>query len=47
MTFSVREQRRESQPASTEDGARQIVIIMKTQVSGVTCQLFKGMRFVT
>ena len=47
MTLSAGDQRRISGNASTGPGASQIVIIMKMQVSNVTCQRFRDMRYAT
>ena len=46
MKLSAGDRRRTSGSASTEAGASQIVIIMKTRVSNVTCHRFRGMRYV-
>lgn len=47
MRLSAEEGRRISGSASTGAGACQIVIIMKTLVSNVTCHRFRGMRYAT
>ena len=47
MKLSAGDRRRISGNASTDPGASQIVIIMKMQVSDVTCHRFRDMRYAT